>query len=396
MKILVLNSGSSSLKYQLFLMPDNEVLCSGLVERIGAKNAIVHYKSEQKTIKKEGSIKNHKEGLQQVVELILDPTHGSIKTTEEINAVGHRVVHGGNSFTKTTIIDASVKKKIKELFSLAPLHNPPNFEGIMVAETLFEKAVQVAVFDTAFHQSIPEKAYKYAIPNTFEQKHHIRLYGFHGTSHKYVIAQALAYLHHPKDSKIISLHLGNGCSMTAVQNGKSIDHSLGFGPSTGLIMGTRSGDIDHGLIFHLVNNLGYPLKDVQRILDKESGMFGLTGLSDMRDIQQKAQQGDANCQLALEMNAYRIKKYIGAYTASMNGLDTLIFTAGIGENSSLLRQMVCEEMNYFGISISKVKNHRKDNGLREIQSEDSKVKILIIPTNEEQEIAHQTYALLNP
>ena len=233
---------------------------------------------------------------------------GVIKSTSEVDAIGHRVVHGGSNFSNTTLINQEVKDKIKELFSLAPQHNPPNFEGIVMAETFFPKAKQIAVFDTAFHQSIPVEAYKYSIPNKFLDEYNIRKYGFHGTSHKYVSEKAIAYLGMEK-SKLITIHLGNGCSMTAVKNGKSIETSLGFGPVTGLIMGTRSGDIDHTIIFHLVNNLGYKLDDVNSMLQKESGMLGLTGYSDLRDIELEAEKGNTKCQLALAMNAYRIKKY---------------------------------------------------------------------------------------
>ena len=267
-------------------------------------------------------------------------------------------------------------------------------KGIDVAEEFFPFAKQVVVFDTAFHQTIPEKAKRYAIPNTLYKEQNIQVYGFHGTSHQYVSQKAIAYLPQ-KSSKIISIHLGNGCSMTAIKDGKSIDHSLGFTPSNGLIMGTRSGDIDHGVIFYLTNTLGYNLDDVKKLLNNESGMLGLTGYTDLRDIQSAAEKGDRNCILALEMNTYRIKKYIGAYVAAMNGLDVIIFTAGIGENSSLIRKMVCTDLGYFGIDLDTTKNESKSNLLREINSKTSKVKILVIPTNEELEIAKQAFQLVN-
>ena len=393
MKILVINSGSSSIKYQLFKMPEEEVVCSGLVERIGLATSIIHYKTHSNTLDKEVEIPNHKIGLEKIVNLLLDSKIGVLRFTSEIEAVGHRVVHGGSTFSKTTIIDEDVKDKIKDLFSLAPQHNPPNFEGIMVAESIFKNAKQIAVFDTSFHQTIPVKAYKYAIPNKFLDKNNIRLYGFHGTSHKYVSEKAIAYLG-TKNSNIITIHLGNGCSMTAVKNGKSIDHSLGFGPVTGLIMGSRSGDIDHTIIFHLVNNLGYTLEEVNTILQKESGMFGLTGYSDLREIEFEAKKGNIECQLALEMNAYRIKKYIGAYAATMNGLDAIVFTAGIGENSTTIRKMVCTNMEFLGIELDENKNNSKAKELTEIHSDTSRTKILIIPTNEEIEIAKQSYELI--
>ena len=394
MKILIINSGSSSIKFQIILMPSEELICSGGVERIGHEDAILKYKTNTTVIEETDRIASHKEGLQKIAELLLDSEKGVIKNTNEINAVGHRVVHGGNSFSKTTLITAEVKQKIQDYAQLAPLHNPNNLAGILVAEQLFPSAQQIAVFDTAFHQTIPEKAKKYAIPNTLYKEHGIQVYGFHGTSHKYVSEKAIEYLQ-LKKSKIIAIHLGNGCSMTAVVDGKSIDHSLGFTPSNGLIMGSRSGDIDHAIVFYLANNLGYSLDEINNLLTKESGMLGLTGYSDLRDIQAKAESGNLDCALALMMNAYRIKKYIGAYIAAMNGLDAIIFTAGIGENSSLLRKLVCADMDYFGIVLDEAKNEKRSNDIREINTTSSKVKILVIPTNEELEIAKQTYELLN-
>jgi acetate kinase len=393
MKVLIINSGSSSIKYQLIQMPEKKVVCSGLVERIGLDNGKIHYKTENEDLKETLDIPNHQVGLERIAALLLDKKIGVLKSAEEIKAVGHRVVHGGNSFSKTVLIDEEVKNKIKELFTLAPLHNPPNYEGIEVAEKIFPTAKQVAVFDTAFHQTIPEVAYKYAIPTKFLDENNIRLYGFHGTSHKYVSEKAAAYLK-KEDSKIITVHLGNGCSITAVENGKSIDHSLGFGPMNGLIMGTRSGDVDQSIIFYLVNNLGYTLDEVNTILQKESGMFGLTGYSDLRDIEDEAESGNTTCQLALAMNAYRIKKYIGAYAAAMNGLDALVFTAGIGENSYYIRNLVCSDFDVLGITLDKEKNAIRSKELREINEKNAKVKVLIIPTNEEIEIAKQLCDLL--
>ncbi|AMC09943.1 acetate kinase [Lutibacter profundi] len=393
MKILVINSGSSSIKYQLFNMPQEDVICSGLVERIGLNNAEIHYKSTANNIDEITDIPNHKIGLEKIVNLLLDANTGVLKSTSEIEAVGHRVVHGGSTFSNTTIINKEVKDKIKTLFSLAPQHNPANYEGIVVAEKMFPKAIQIAVFDTAFHQTIPVEAYKYAIPTKFFDEEHIRLYGFHGTSHKYVSEKAIDYLG-IANSKIITIHLGNGCSMTAIKNGKSIDHSLGFGPVTGLIMGSRSGDIDHAIIFYLVNSLGYKLDEVNSLLQKESGMLGLTGFSDLRDIEAEASKGNKNCQLALDMNAYRIKKYIGSYAAAMNGLDAIVFTAGIGENSDVIRKLVCTHMEYLGIELDAEKNNVRAKKITEIHKKNSKTKILIIPTNEEVEIAKQSYQLM--
>lgn len=394
MNILVINSGSSSIKFQLIEMPSETLVCSGLVERIGQKDAILNYETHTVDLKLIKDIENHTQGLQNVVDLLLDSEKGVIKNTDEIEIVGHRVVHGGNSFSNTTLITDAVKQEIKDFCPLAPLHNPNNLEGIIVAEQLFPKAKQVAIFDTAFHQSISEKVKKYAISNAFYEKHGIQIYGFHGTSHKYVSEKAILYLG-LKTSKIITIHLGNGCSITAVKNGKSMDHSLGFTPSNGLLMGTRSGDIDHAIIFYLVNNLGYNLDEVNTILTKESGMLGLTGFSDLRDIEAEAEKGNEECRLALAMNAYRIKKYIGAYTAAMNGLDAIVFTAGIGENSDTIRKLVCEDMDYFGIELDNTKNEVRSKALREINISSSKVKILVIPTNEELEIAKQAFNLVN-
>jgi acetate kinase len=394
MNILIINAGSSSIKYQLIAMPSEHVICIGIVERIGSKDAVLRYKTNAIDKKEILEIQNHRTGFQKIAAFLLDYEIGVIKNSDDIKVVGHRVVHGGNAFSDTTLITPQVKNRIKELSVLAPLHNPHNLEGVILSEQLFPNAKQVAVFDTAFHQSIPLKAKKYAIPNEFFSEHGIQLYGFHGTSHKYVSERAIEHLQ-DKNVKMISIHLGNGCSMTAVKNGESIDHSLGFTPSNGLIMGSRSGDIDHSLIFYLTDTLGYNLTDVNTMLIKKSGMLGLTGFNDLRDIQSEAAKGNQDCMLALEMNAYRIKKYIGAYTSALNGLDAIIFTAGIGENSSVLRKMVCTDMEYLGIGLDDSKNELKSNGLREINSEVSKVKVLVVPTNEELEIAKQAFGLLS-
>lgn len=394
MKILIINSGSSSIKFQLMDMPSETLICSGLVERIGYQFASITYKTNNTKLQHTHNIEDHKQGLRKVVDLLLEPENGVISETNEIKIVGHRVVHGGNSFSDTTLITSEVKEKIQEYAALAPLHNPGNLEGILVAEEIFPSAKQVAIFDTAFHQTIPEKAKKYAIPNALYEEHGIQVYGFHGTSHQYVSEKAIAYLE-LKSSKIITIHLGNGCSMTAVMDGKSIDHTLGFTPSNGLIMGSRSGDIDHAIIFHLVNHLDYSLDEVKTLLTNKSGMLGLTGHMDLRDIQAEAEKGNKDCILALAMNAYRIKKYIGSYAAAMNGLDAIVFTAGIGENSSVLRKMVCEAMDFFGIHLDETKNEMRSDALREINTTGSKVKVLVIPTNEELEIAKQAFGLVN-
>lgn len=398
MNVFVINSGSSSIKYQLIQMPDAKVVCSGLIDRIGLEGSTINHKTflkgtEQLT-KKQFLIKNHAEGLTAAAELLTDSEIGVIKYPDEIDVVGHRVVHGGESFSSTIVITDEVKEKIKELFPLAPLHNPPNYLGIEVAEEIFSNAKQVAVFDTAFHQTMPPVAYRIAIPNSLYMEHQIRNYGFHGTSHKYVSEQASAYLK-KKDAKIITIHLGNGCSMSAIKDGKCLDTSMGFGPMNGLIMGTRTGDIDQSIIFHLVHELGYTLDEVKIMLNKKSGMLGLTGFSDMRDVKSEITKGNAKATLAYEMYAYHIKKFIGSFIAVLNGLDALVFTAGVGENDSLTRELSLKDMNSLGILLDEEKNARSEKDIHEINKTESRVRILVIPTNEELEIARQCYALLS-
>jgi acetate kinase len=395
MNILVLNAGSSSLKYQVIEMPSQKVKCIGLIERIGMDDAIfTHQKEEHKTTEIV-AIKNHEIGLKKIAFALLDSKIGVLQSVSDIVAVGHRVVHGGKKFSKTVIINNDVKNSIRNLIELAPLHNPANLTGIEIAETIFPDATQIAIFDTAFHQTMPKKAYQYAIKNEFLEKHHIRAYGFHGTSHKYVSEKAIEYLGEKNSKKIITIHLGNGCSMTAIENGKSVEHSLGFGPMNGLVMGTRAGDIDQSVIFYLMNSLNKTASEVNNLLQKEGGMLGLTGFSDLREIEKAANNNDENCKNALALSSYRIKKYIGSYTAILNGLDAIIFTAGIGENSSLMRKLVCENLDFLGIDLDNEKNNLKSKELREIQKSTAKVKILVIPTNEELEIAKQAYQLLN-
>jgi acetate kinase len=392
MNILIINAGSSSIKYQLIQMPSELLICKGLIERIGSKNSTISYKTSTVDIEEVMAIPNHSAGFRKMSELLMDTNQGVIANVNDISIVGHRVVHGGNSFSETTVITQQVKDKIRELSVLAPLHNPHNLEGILLAEEIFGNAKQIAVFDTAFHQSMPVKAKKYALPNELYDEHRIQAYGFHGTSHKYVSEKAISYLK-LDSSRIITLHLGHGCSITAVKDGKSVDHSMGFTPSNGLIMGSRSGDIDHALIFYMVNSLGYGLEEVNTLLSNKSGMLGLTGHRDLRDIETKFKLGNPECKLAMQMNAYRIKKYIGAYTAAMNGLDALVFTAGIGENSSTLRNLICTDMEFLGITLDPSKNELRSSDIREIGSTKSKVQILVIPTNEELEIAKQAYSL---
>ena len=378
-------------------MPDENPQCTGLVDRIGIDQSTITHKvdidGQTKTYQVKTSIPDHEVALKEVTRLLVDPEKGVLASMDEVIAIGHRVVHGGEAFSSTTLIDEAVKEKIKELISLAPLHNPPNFLGITVAEGIFPYAAQVAVFDTAFHQSMPPRAYRYAIPKDIYEDYGIRAYGFHGSSHQYVTRQAILFLKKPA-TKIITVHLGNGCSITAVRNGQSIDHSMGLGPLGGLVMGTRSGDIDPSIIFHLIQERGFSPKDVSELLNKKSGMLGLCGFGDMRDVKQAIQEGDQDAILAYELYAYRIKKYIGAYAAALNGLDALVFTAGVGENDADMRTAVCAEMDFLGIQIDQKLNQANHSGIREISRSSSNVSVLVIPTNEELEIGQQTYLLV--
>jgi len=393
MKILVLNAGSSSIKYQLIEMPSKIVKCVGIIERIGMEDAIFTHEKKGIKYNETLSIKNHEQGLHTIEATLMHPKKGVLKDVKEIDAVGHRVVHGGSKFKKTVLITKEVKDSIRDLFDLAPLHNPANLIGIEIAETIFTSAIQIAIFDTAFHQTMPKEAYQYAIPNTYLDDHNIRAYGFHGTSHKYVSEKALDYLGN-NCKRIITIHLGNGCSISAIKDGLSIENSLGFGPMNGLIMGTRSGDIDQSVVLYLKNKFNKSVEEVNHILQKESGMKGLTGFSDLREIENAANKGNENCINALKLASYRIKKYIGSYIAVLNGVDAIVFTAGIGENSSLTRQMACSGLDGLGIDLDIAKNLIRSKETREIQKDGALVKILVIPTNEEIEIAKQSYELL--
>jgi acetate kinase len=397
MKILVLNSGSSSLKYQLFEMPNENPLCTGLVDRIGLESTTISHKlfknEKESRLDLKSLIKDHEEALLNITQLLTDPVHGVIQNVNEVEAIGHRVVHGGEQFASTTLITDEVKSKIKELFALAPLHNPPNLLGITVAERVFPLAKQVAVFDTAFHQTMPPLAYRFALPKKMYIEMGIRAYGFHGTSHQYVSKKANEYLKNP-NAKIITIHLGNGCSMTAVDSGKSVDTSMGLGPMGGLVMGTRAGDVDPSIIFHLINERGFSAKEVNDLLNKKSGLLGLCGYSDMRDVKQAIADGNKDAKLAYELYGYRIQKYIGTFTAVLKGLDAIVFTAGIGENDSDMREAVCKGMDFFGLQLDSRENSLQSNQIREVNTLASKVKILVIPTNEELEIGQQTYALV--
>jgi acetate kinase len=389
MKVLVINCGSSSIKYQLIHTEDRETLCKGLVERIGAVTSIIRQEWKgEKPIKKSLALDNHTIALKMVMELLVDADNDYLSSLDEIEAVGHRVVHGGETFKDSVLIDEDVEEAIQEAFDIAPLHNPPNLQGIRAAKEHLPDVPHVAVFDTAFHQTLPSKAYLYGIPNRLYRRYKIRRYGFHGTSHYYVSRKyyKLADVK-KKGSKIITCHLGNGASITAIKDGESIDTSMGFTPLEGLVMGTRSGDIDPSILFYLIEKEELSLANVHALLNKHSGLLGLSGYAaDMRDLIEEAEDGDKRSQEAIDVFCYRAKKYIGSYIASMNGVDAIIFTGGIGENSSLIRSKILSEMDSFGIEIDENKN--KLSGEKPlISSEDSKVGVYVIPTNEELVIA---------
>ncbi|MBN1841011.1 MAG: acetate kinase [Deltaproteobacteria bacterium] len=396
MKILVINTGSSSIKYELFDVDHHRIMAGGLVEKIGEERGIhTHRKTmpNGETVKRveERLIADHRQGLNRVVGLLVHPEHGVIADKTDISAVGHRVVHGGEAFNSTVIIDEKVIAAIKEYVPLAPLHNPANLMGIEVAGSIFPDAPQVAVFDTAFHQTIPSHAFLYAIPHEMYERHKVRRYGFHGTSHAYVSEQAAEYLGRPlAELNLITIHIGNGASMAAIKNGKSVDTTMGMTPLAGLVMGTRSGDVDPALPFFLANHLGMSLKEIDMILNKESGLKGMCGTNDMREVIEKKNAGEERARIALDIYTYRIKKFIGAYFAVLGSLDCVIFTAGIGENAPYIRELSCRGLNKLGIEIDLERNNKTGNGIREISSPGSKVKVLVILTNEELKIARET------
>ena len=397
MKVLVVNSGSSSIKYQLFDMTDESVLAKGLVERIGIPNSIInHYPSGQEPVITHQDIPNHKVGIKLVMDALLHPEYGVIKDVSEISAVGHRVVHAREKFSGSILLTDKVMDALRECIELAPLQNPPNILGIEVCKELMPGISQVGVFDTAFHQTIPECAYLYGIPYKFYKKYKIRRYGFHGTSHKFVAQRAAEILEKPlEELKIITCHLGNGSSITAVKNGISIDTSLGFGTVAGIVMGTRCGDVDPAVILFLMDKEKLSIEEINKIIYKESGLLGLSeGISsDNRDLGKKAKQGDERAIRALSILDYGIKKYIGAYAAAMGGVDVVVFTAGIGENAWKVRKGACEGLEFLGIKIDPEKNNSSSK--ETIISEDgSKVKVMVIPTNEEWMIAKDTMEII--
>lgn len=398
MDTLVINTGSSSIKYQFINMPAGKVLCTGLVERIGEESGKIthrkHNNGESTEVVFEEQIPDHEFGMKRVAGLLTDTVLGVIRNTSDVKLVGHRVVLGGEKFSTTSIITADVKKAIDELSIIAPLHNPPNLTGIQVAEQIFPEAVQVGVFDTSFHHTIPNYAYRYAIPEYFYTKLGIRAYGFHGTSHQYVANRAAKMLNKPiEEINLITIHLGNGASIAAIKNGKSIDTSLGMTPISGLVMGTRVGDIDPGVLVYMGESLGLNIKEIKRILNKESGLKGLTGKNDMRIIEEEYENDDPQAVLALNISAYRIKKYIGAYIAVTGNIDAIVFTAGIGENSNIIRKLATDGLSHLGIEIDENLNHSKSKIERDISSPTAKIRTLVIPTNEEFEIARQAYVV---
>lgn len=401
MKILVINTGSSSIKYQLFDMEREAAIVTGLAERIGEGDSVLTHQiidgnGDGKTAVDTQPIRDHAEGLARIVDLLVHPEHGVIKKKSEIAAVGHRVVHGGEDFQASTIITDEVIAIVKKNIPLAPLHNPPNLIGIEVAKQIFPDAPQVAVFDTAFHQSLPKKAYVYAVPYNLYSEFRVRRYGFHGTSHAYVAVTAAQFLDRPlNEINLITIHLGNGASMAAVKNGRSIDTTMGLTPLEGLVMGTRSGDVDPALHYFLAKNLNLSLEEIDTLLNKESGLKGLCGINDMREVEERAGEGDERAQLALDVYAYRIKKYIGAYAAALGRLDAVVFTAGIGENSPLIRRMCCADLDALGIVLDEERNSLQSRNARDISHFDSKVSILVIPTNEEKRIARETKKVID-
>ena len=392
MKILVLNCGSSSIKYQLFTMTDRKVIAKGGIEKLGMKGSFLkHVRQDGQTVVFEGEILDHKIGVEYILGILTSKKHGCLKSLEELDAVGHRVVHGGERFNSSVLLTDEVLAEVTKCIDIAPLHNPPNLKGIQAMEELIPGIPQVGVFDTAFHQTMEPKAYMYGIPYALYEKYGIRRYGFHGTSHRYVSKRACDLLGVDYNTqRIISCHLGNGASVTAIQNGKSIDTSMGFTPIEGLVMGTRSGDLDVGVVHYIMEKEEIGIKSSSTLFNKHAGMLGITGISsDMREIEMAQENGNERAALALDIYDYKVKKYIGSYIAAMGGLDILIMTGGIGENADTTRKGVLSGLDFLGISL----DHEKNKGFRKegvISTPDSKVKIIVVPTDEELMIALDT------
>lgn len=395
MKVLVVNCGSSSIKYQLVDMTDESVLAKGLVDRVGIPGTLLKHEPTDKdevVIKKD--LPDHTEGMKLVLDVLINPEYGVIKSMDEIGAVGHRVVHGGEAFAESVVIDDQVIQVIRECFDIAPLHNPPNLMGIEACQELMPNVKHIAVFDTAFHQTMPAKNFMYALPYESYEQFKVRRYGFHGTSHFYVSHRAAEMLGKSfEECKIVTLHLGNGGSMAAIVDGKVVDTSMGFTPLEGLVMGTRCGDIDPAIVFFLMEKMNLSASDMNNYLNKKSGMLGLSGVSnDLRDVLEAAEAGNERAKLALDVYISRVKGYLGNYVAQLNGCDCLVFTAGVGENSIEIREAICENLDYLGIKMDADKNKVRGKEV-DVAASDSKVRIFIIPTNEELVIARDTYRL---
>ncbi len=392
MKILVVNCGSSSIKYQLFNMEDESVLAKGLVERIGLEGAILtHQPTGKEKVVINADIKNHSVGIKLVLDALADPNHGVIKSMKEIDAIGHRVVHGAEKFADSVLITPAVMDALEECIQMAPLHNPPNILGINACSEIMPGVPQVGVFDTAFHQTMPKHAFLYGLPYEAYEKYGLRRYGFHGTSHRFVSQRAAELMNeHMTNLRIITCHLGNGASIAAVKHGKSVDTSMGFTPLEGLVMGTRSGAIDPAIIPFLMKKEGMTPEQIDNYLNKKSGVLGLSGVSsDFRDIEEAAKNGNERAQLALDIFAYKVRKFIGSYTAAMGGVDAIVFTAGLGENSIAMRDKICQGLEFLGTRIDPGKNNVRGKAA-EISVDGAKVKIFVIPTNEELVIARDT------
>ncbi|KZL94449.1 acetate/propionate family kinase [Clostridium magnum] len=391
MKVLVINCGSSSLKYQLMNMENENVLAKGLVERIGIDGSVLTHKVNGEKVVIEQPMKDHKVAIGLVLDALVDKKHGVIGDMSEISAVGHRVVHGGEKYASSVLIDGKVMEALEECVKLAPLHNPPNIIGINACKELMPSTPMVAVFDTAFHQTLPEEAYMYALPYELYTKYGVRKYGFHGTSHRFVSMTAAEMMgKKPEDIKMITCHLGNGASLAAIKGGKSVDTTMGFTPLAGVVMGTRCGDIDPAIVPFLVKEAGMSIEEADALMNKKSGVLGLSELSsDFRDIENAAKEGNKKAQLALDVFDYRVRTAIGTYVAALNGVDAIIFTAGLGENSASNRAAICEGLTYLGIKIDPEKNGQRGEAL-EISTPDSKVKVFVIPTDEELMIARDT------
>lgn len=397
MKTLVLNCGSSSVKYKLIDSESKKVLAEGGVEKIGLPDSFLKFKrsdGSKETITV--SMPDHKEAVKQVVKVLTDPTEGVIKSFDEIGAVGHRVVHGMEYFNKSVLITPEVIEKVKECYPVAPLHNPANITGIEAVSELMPGTPQVAVFDTAFHQTMPAKAYMYALPYSDYEKYGIRRYGFHGTSHRYVSRRACEFLGLPYDKqRIITCHIGNGASITAIENGKSVDTSMGLTPTEGLMMGTRVGDVDPGALVYLMQSRGIDADGLQKVINKESGVLGISGISnDMRDIENGIKEGNERAKLAMDMYEYRILKYIGAYTAVLGGVDIIVFTGGVGENQTATREAICKKLAFLGVTFDAEANKVRGEEV-EISGKDSKIHVVVIPTDEELMIAEDTAEIVS-